>query len=356
VRDELLEQDAQAAEDASAVVKVRTVLLEQDGALQKAREDMAAVRVAAAEFKRELASAWTQLQQDCATLEGARSWQSHAEEKAKEVEQLRTSLTDKVASLASTKEQLQQERDARQQAEAQLQQERIALAESRAALERERLAREEAQGLLQQERAAHEGAQATLNQRDEEVSWLNGEMNQLSVSHEDLREAVEEQEGTILVLQQASETTRAALETEKKKVEGESPLSAFRLSAWFVWDLLPIFVFRLWFSGLRTTLGNSTTQAQAVQMAYNSSQQELEELRAAALEACQGSKRARCRPGARWRVAFAPSAGTLPSACTAPFTWVSRRPSAWWLPTTRSTSRPFLRAMSFLSASTTRWR
>jgi hypothetical protein len=53
-----------------------------------------------------------------------------------------------------------------------------------------------------------------------------------------------------------------------------------------VWDPLPIFVFRLWFSGLRTALGNSTTQAQAVQTAYNSSQQELEELRAAALEAC----------------------------------------------------------------------
>jgi hypothetical protein len=38
---------------------------------------------------------------------------------------------------------------------------------------------------------------------------------------------------------------------------------------------------------LRTSLGNSKTQAQAVHTAYNSSQQELEELRAAALEACQ---------------------------------------------------------------------
>jgi hypothetical protein len=43
----------------------------------------------------------------------------------------------------------------------------------------------------------------------------------------------------------------------------------------------------LWLSGLRVTLGNSTTLAQAVQTAYNSSQQELEELWAAALEACQ---------------------------------------------------------------------
>jgi hypothetical protein len=47
-----------------------------------------------------------------------------------------------------------------------------------------------------------------------------------------------------------------------------------------------LFLYR-WFSGLRTALGNTTTQAETVQMAYNSSQQELEELRAAALEVCQ---------------------------------------------------------------------
>jgi hypothetical protein len=43
----------------------------------------------------------------------------------------------------------------------------------------------------------------------------------------------------------------------------------------------------LWLSGLRVALGNSTIQAQVVQTAYNSSQQELEVLRAAALETCQ---------------------------------------------------------------------
>jgi hypothetical protein len=94
----------------------------------------------------------------------------------------------------------------------------------------------------------------------------------------------------ILGLQQAAETTRTALETEKKQVEGESPLSDFRLLARFVWDPLQIFVSRFWFSGLRTALANSATQVQAVQTAYNSSQQELEELWAAALEACQGGE------------------------------------------------------------------
>jgi hypothetical protein len=50
-----------------------------------------------------------------------RAWQSQAEEKAKEAEELRTSLADKAASLAATEEQLRQEWVARQQAEAQLQ-------------------------------------------------------------------------------------------------------------------------------------------------------------------------------------------------------------------------------------------
>jgi hypothetical protein len=40
-------------------------------------------------------------------------------------------------------------------------------------------------------------------------------------------------------------------------------------------------------SGLRTALGTSATWAETLQVAYNSSQQELEALRGAALEACQ---------------------------------------------------------------------
>jgi chromosome segregation ATPase len=167
MRDELLDQDARAAEDASAVAKVRTTLLEWDEALQKAREDLAGMLTVAAEWESEVATTRAQLQQDRATLEGARAWQSQAEEKAKEVEQLKTSLVDKAASLASTEEQLQRER--------------TSLAEARATLERERLAREGAQGRLQQERAALEGAQATLKQRDEEVSRLDGELTQVHV-------------------------------------------------------------------------------------------------------------------------------------------------------------------------------
>jgi hypothetical protein len=62
---------------------------------------------------------------------------------------------------------------------------------------------------------------------------------------------------------------------------------AFLLVDSTFWDPFPIFVSCLRFLGLRIALGNSTTQAQAVQTTYNSLQQEFEELRAAALEACQ---------------------------------------------------------------------
>jgi chromosome segregation ATPase len=74
MQDELLEQDAQAAEDASAVAKVRTTLLERDQALRKAREDLAGMRTVAAEWETEVATTRAQLKQDRATLEGARSW------------------------------------------------------------------------------------------------------------------------------------------------------------------------------------------------------------------------------------------------------------------------------------------
>jgi hypothetical protein len=86
VRDELLDQGVQTAEGGSAVDLVRAALLEHDEALQKVREALAVVQTAAAEKETALASTQAQLQQDCGTLEGARSWQSQAEVKAKEAE------------------------------------------------------------------------------------------------------------------------------------------------------------------------------------------------------------------------------------------------------------------------------
>jgi chromosome segregation ATPase len=106
LQDQVPELDAQAAEDISAVERVKTALVDQDEALQKAREDLAGARTLAAEWEAEVASVRAQLQQDRATLDGPRAWQSQAEEMAKEAEELRTNLADKAASLATTEEQL----------------------------------------------------------------------------------------------------------------------------------------------------------------------------------------------------------------------------------------------------------
>jgi hypothetical protein len=62
-------------------------------------------------------SAHAQLQQDSAALEGARAWKSQAEQRAKEAEELRVSLTDKAVVVVMAEEQLRQERAARQEAE-----------------------------------------------------------------------------------------------------------------------------------------------------------------------------------------------------------------------------------------------
>jgi hypothetical protein len=47
----------------------------------------------------------------------------------------------------------------------------------------------------------------------------------LSISYKDQRQAGEEKDASILVLQQAAEAARAALETERKQVQGELPFS-----------------------------------------------------------------------------------------------------------------------------------
>jgi chromosome segregation ATPase len=166
------EQGAQAVGSASAVERVRTALVERDDALRRAREDLEGAHSVAAAWEAEVVTTRAQRQRDRAALEEAGG--------------LKTALADKAAALTAAEEQLRQERAARQEAEGQLQREQAALVEARAALEQERMAREEALGQLQQERAALEGAQATLKQREDEVSRLNWELVQISISHEDL--------------------------------------------------------------------------------------------------------------------------------------------------------------------------
>jgi hypothetical protein len=86
---------------------------------------------------------------------------------------------------------------------------------------------------------------------------------------------------------------------------------------------------------LRTALGHTTNRAETLQAAYNSSEQELVELRAATLEACQAIEEGEAQAGSSLASRLRTLAGTFPGACVAHSTWVSRRPSAWCAPTMR---------------------
>jgi hypothetical protein len=63
-----------------------------NGQLQQARDALAKVWTTLARMETALVEAQTQLQQGCTTLEGARSWQTQAEQKAQEAEKLSAAL------------------------------------------------------------------------------------------------------------------------------------------------------------------------------------------------------------------------------------------------------------------------
>jgi hypothetical protein len=163
---------------------------------------------------------------------------------------------------------------------------------------------EEALGQLQRERATLEEARATLKKREEEVSCLNGELVQISISHEDQHWSLEEQKASFLKLQREAEETRQSLEVEKKHVEGKFAFVRFLFAdSFFVLLIFPSGIrFHLdlpcsWFPDLRIALGHTTTQAETVSAAYNSTEQDLGELRAAALETCQAVEEGKAQAG-----------------------------------------------------------
>jgi hypothetical protein len=133
--------------------------------------------------------------------------------------------------------------------------------------------------------------------------------------------------------------------------------SAFSLVDLSFWGFAPNFVFlHLWLSGLRTALGNMTTQAEAVQTAYNSSQQELEALQAAALETCQEIEEGEAQAGSSLVSRLRALGGNVSQRMRVPSILASGRPSAWWGPITMWTSRPCPPATSSQSASRMRRR
>jgi chromosome segregation ATPase len=217
LRDQLLEHEGQAAARPPAIERIHTALIDRDEALQQARGDLENVRTVASDWEAEVGTVRADNRELRTCLQEAQSQQSRAEEraheaeqKAKEADELKAALAAKVAAVATAEEQLRQERAARQEAEGRLQQEQAALADARSTLERER--------------AALERTKKSLEERDVEVSKIDGELIALSISNADQQWSLEEQGTTVVNLQQAVEAERRALETERKQVEGESPL------------------------------------------------------------------------------------------------------------------------------------
>jgi DNA repair exonuclease SbcCD ATPase subunit len=207
LRDQLLEHEGQAAARPLAIERICTALIDRDEALQQAR----GIWRRCAPWRPTGRQRWGP--SGPRTGSSARGSGRRSPSRAgppKEADELKAALATKVAALATTEEQLRQERAARQEAEGQLQQERGALADARSALERER--------------TALAGARKSLEERDAEVSRLDGELIALSIWNTDQERSLEEQGVTIISLQQAVEAERRALEVEKKQVEGKSPL------------------------------------------------------------------------------------------------------------------------------------
>jgi hypothetical protein len=290
LHDQLLELEGQPTARASAVERVRTALIDRDEALQQAREDLERARSVAADWEREVVSVRDERRRDRTELEEAQSRRSQAEERAREAEQrakeaeeLKAALAAKAAAVVAAEEQLRLERAARQEAEGQLQQERAALVDARAALEREH--------------AALEGARSSLKEREDEVSKLDGELITLSISNEDQRRTLEEQSATVVSPQQAVEGGRQALEVERKQVEGELTFRCFVLLIFHSGVRSLLDFLRPWYPGPRTALGRATDRAETLQDAYDSSEQELVEPRAAALETCRVVKEGEAHAG-----------------------------------------------------------
>jgi chromosome segregation ATPase len=120
LRDQLLEQEGQAAARPPAIERICTALIYRDEALQQVRGDLEKVRTVASDWEAEVGTVRAENREIRTWLWEAQSQQSRAEERAREAEQkakeadeLKAALAAKVAAVATAEEQLRQERAAR---------------------------------------------------------------------------------------------------------------------------------------------------------------------------------------------------------------------------------------------------
>jgi myosin heavy subunit len=281
LRDQLHESARQDPARPSSLERVCTALIDRDEALRQALSDLEKMRTLATNSEAEVAGVRNENRGLRSSLEGAQAQQRQADERArvleqraKEADDLKAALDAKVAALAVSEDQLLRERTAHQGAEGRLQQEQAALADARSALEQERVARE--------------AAQKSLEDRNTAFSKLEGELMVLSINSAGQELALQEQGETVKGVELAVEAERRALEVERKQVEGKSRFD-FCFAGFLLEGSHPfsdIFLV-LETPGLRTALGHTAERAEALQASYNFSEQELQEVRNAALETCR---------------------------------------------------------------------
>jgi hypothetical protein len=146
-----------------------------------------------------------------------------------------------------------------------------------------------------------------------------------------MHQSLEEQETTVRDLRREAEEARKALDSERKQVEG-----GFRFRPFSFVDLArsgfaPDFRFPvIGFQDCGPPWGIQPPRPRLCSRPTTPSNRSWRSCGSPPSRSARRLKKVRRRPGARWRVAYMPMR----------FTWASRRPLAWWRPTTRSTSRP----------------
>jgi hypothetical protein len=188
-----------------------------------------------------------------------------------------------------------------------------------------------------------------LKLRGAEITRLTRELVQEGVSYEELRQANEEKDAAILDLQQAAETTRAALEKEKKQVEGMLlfPLFAYWLnSLGSAPNLICVFAFR-------PADGSRDDDDPSRGDPDKSSQRELEDLQGAALEVCQSVEEGNAQAGSSMTSHLCAFGGHVTRRMQRALRLgVQKTLGAWWCHTTGSILERCPRAVSFLRVST----
>jgi hypothetical protein len=138
----------------------------------------------------------------------------------------------------------------------------------------------------------------SLEDQNAKFSEVEGELMVLSITRAGQELALQEQGETIRGLEQTVEAWRRAFEVERKQVEGK-PLFDSCFAGFPLGGSHPFsdFFLVLVAPGLHTALGHAAEWAEALQTSYNSSEQELQELRNAALETCRAVEEGEAQAG-----------------------------------------------------------